>query len=78
MSTAPIAQGPVDVNVSRMAAERGTPQYYYNDNACKAKTAYDADCICWYDEGTGPSPDGRPDDPDTLKEWRFKPANAGD
>ena len=71
-----LAQGPVDVNVSRMATESGTPQYYYKDNACKANTAHDADCICWHDEGTGPFPNERPDDPGTLKEWRFKPANA--
>ena len=76
MSTAPIAQGPVDVNVSRLDAESGTPQYYYKDNSCQAFTAQDADCICWHDEGTGPFPNERPDDPDTLKEWRFKPANA--
>ena len=73
----PLAQGPVDVNVSRLATESGPPQYYYKDNACKANTAQDAVCICWYDEGTGPFPDERPDDPDTLKEWRFKPANEG-
>ena len=75
MSTAPIAQGSVDVNVSRLDAESGTPQYYYKDNRCQAFTAQDADCICWHDEGTGPFPNERPDDPDTLKEWRFKPAN---
>lgn len=52
------------------------PQYYYKSDECPAETAYDKDCICWHDEGTGPFPDERPDDPDTLKEWRFKPANA--
>ena len=54
-----------------------TPQYYYKRNRCQAKTAHDADCICWHDEGTGPFPDERPDDPAALKEWRFKPANVG-
>jgi len=74
--TTDIAQGPVDVNVSQLTAERGTQQYCYKDNACKANTANDADCICWYDEGIGPFPDERSDDPCPIKEWRFKPANA--
>ena len=56
--------------------ESGTPQYYYRDNRCQAKTALDAGCICWHDEGTGPFPDERPDDPVTLKEWRSKPHNV--
>ncbi len=55
-----------------------TPQYYYKENRCQSQTAHDADCVCWHDEGTGPFPDERPDDPDTLKEWRFKPANVQD
>lgn len=57
-------------------SNESTPQYYYKKDGCPAKTAHDADCICWHDEGTGPFPDERPDDPDTLKEWRFKPTNA--
>jgi hypothetical protein len=76
MNTTPIAQGPVDVTVSRLTTESDQPQYYYRNNACKANAATDADCICWYDEGTGPFPDERTDDHDTLKEWRFKPHNA--
>lgn len=49
------------------------PQYYYRASECKAKDAYDTDCICWHDEGTGPFEFERPDDPNTFVEWRFKP-----
>lgn len=51
----------------------GQPQYFYKVDGCPAQTAHDSDCICWHDEGTGPFPDERPDDPDTLMEWRFRP-----
>ena len=47
-------------------------QYYYRVNKCKAKTAKDADCICWHDEGHGPFKDERHNDPETTKEWRIK------
>ena len=30
-------------------------QYYYKLNKCKAEQAYDSDCICWHEEGTGPA-----------------------
>ncbi len=30
------------------------PQYYYPVNGCQAISAYDKDCICWHNEGTGP------------------------
>jgi hypothetical protein len=36
-------------------------QYYYRNDACTAANAYSDDCICWYDEGTGPFPLARPD-----------------
>jgi len=49
------------------------PQYYFKDDRCKAKDAYSPDCICWRDEGTGPFPLERPDDPETHLTWRFKP-----
>lgn len=48
--------------------EKVTRQYYFQKNECKADSAKDADCICWWDEGTGPFPDGT--DVVTL-EWRI-------
>lgn len=49
-------------------------QYYYKTNGCRAKTAQDADCTCWHDEGTGPYKDQRHDDKTPLVEWRIKTA----
>jgi hypothetical protein len=31
-----------------------TKQYYHKNEACRAASAFDADCICWHDFGTGP------------------------
>lgn len=44
-------------------------QYYYHSNYCQAKTAFEPDCICWHDEGTGPLKDT----PDCIRHWRIKP-----
>ncbi len=51
-------------------------QYYYKNNDCKALHATDAECICWYDEGTGPFPDIRYSSRawhDIPSFWRVKP-----
>ncbi len=48
--------------------QKSVRQYYCRKNECKAHSAKDADCICWWDEGTGPFPDGT--DLVTL-EWRI-------
>ena len=29
-------------------------QYYYTNDNCTTKSAYDENCKCWWDEGTGP------------------------
>lgn len=31
-----------------------TKQYYYKNEACRAASSFDDDCICWHDVGTGP------------------------
>lgn len=50
-------------------------QYYYKQDACKAKHSTDADCVCWFDEGTGPYKTETHDAEVPLVEWRIKPAN---
>ena len=45
-------------------------QYYYRVDVCKADSAFEDDCICWHDEGTGPFPDARHTDQCT-KTWRI-------
>jgi len=29
-------------------------EYYYKDNRCRARSAYDVDCICWHAVDSGP------------------------
>lgn len=56
-------------------------QYYFKSNKCKAYSAYDQDCICWHDEGSGPYKDAKETDlsredlsrGDVPKIWRDKP-----
>ena len=45
-------------------------QYYYRAQGCNAASPESPDCICWYDEGTGPFADGK--DMDGFS-WRNKP-----
>lgn len=34
-------------------------QYYYEQTDCTAKSHSSLDCICWFDEGTGPFPNAK-------------------
>lgn len=61
-----------DVVMQVLREQVPTYQYYYKQNECPAKTAKDEECVCWHDEGTGPFPGERADDPNTLKTWRCK------
>lgn len=52
-----------------------TRQYFTKSRACKAASANDPDCICWFDEGAGPFPEVREaDDCAYPRDWRDKPA----
>jgi len=51
-------------------------QYFWKMDKCPAKTAKDANCICWHDEGTGSFADRGVNDDKELwpkLEWRTKP-----
>lgn len=45
-------------------------QYYYKRNECPAENAASADCICWYNEGTGPFKNERHNAVTQKLEWR--------
>lgn len=44
-------------------------QYYFRTNQCSAPSAWDRDCICWHDEGSGPLAGITPEN----STWREKP-----
>lgn len=48
-------------------------QYYYRKPGCPAQDGFDADCICWHDEGGGPFENERHDDEIQTVAWREKP-----
>jgi hypothetical protein len=56
-----------------------TYQYYYKNNKCPAGSSTEPDCICWYDEGTGPFSDLKYstyiENPTVTLVWREKPVN---
>lgn len=57
-----------------------TRQYYYRTDRCQAKSSHDPECICWYDEKTGPYPEAR-EFPAVWEsrgfQWREKPESGG-
>lgn len=55
--------------LAQAAADSGkTRQYYYRVTECTAQNVDSPDCICWYDEGTGPLADNK----NIIRTWREK------
>ena len=62
------------------AMERSEPviekyQYFYRNIGCAANENTDDNCICWYEEGTGPYSGVQAGHSVSL-EWRIKPATV--
>ena len=51
-------------------------QYFYKSNKCKADQGGDSDCICWYDEGSGPLPVAISRDIYSPLGWRETPDSS--
>jgi hypothetical protein len=62
-----------DPKMKTLADQYPILQYYYRTTECPASLSTDANCICWYLQGTGPHSGSWPSNQPGSLSWRLKP-----